>query len=82
MSYEDKLTELKIKIDKAKNLKIRAEARMEQLQKQKEEIEGELNSLGVTPENLDSEITRLKEDIELMISKIEDLLPEDVLQGK
>ncbi len=82
MNYEDKLTELKIKIDKAKNLKIRAEARMEQLQKQKEEIEGELNSLGVTPENLDSEITRLKEDIELMISKIEDLLPQDVLQGK
>ena len=54
--YDRKLNRIKENLDKANNLRIRAEAKLEQLSRQKEDILSELKELGVEPENLDSEI--------------------------
>ncbi len=58
MDYEKELNILKDNLEKAKNLKYKAEARLEQLNNQQAEIIEELNSLGVNPENLDEEIKK------------------------
>lgn len=82
MEYEKELKELKDNLEKAKNLKYRAEARMEQLQKQENEIMNELNKLGVKPEMLDDEISKLKSEIEKLLNEAKDLLPKDLFENR
>lgn len=79
-SYDKTINQIKENLDKAKNLRIRAEARMEQLNRQKEEIVREIEGFGVKPEELESEIIKLKQEIEEMISKANQLLPMDLLK--
>ncbi len=78
--YEKKINQLKESLDKAKNMRIRAEARLEQLNKQKQEILDEINSLGVRPEELESEIEKLRGEIEALIKKADEMLPEDIIK--
>ncbi|WP_010252075.1 hypothetical protein [Acetivibrio cellulolyticus] len=80
LEYEKKISQIKENLDKAKNMRIRAEARLEQLNKQKEEILGELKELGVSPEELEGEISRLKSEIEDLIDKAEKLIPEELIK--
>ncbi len=80
LEYEKKINQIKENLDKAKNMRIRAETRLEQLNKQKEEILGELKVLGVTPEQLDGEIERLRTEIEDLIGKAEKLIPEELIK--
>lgn len=79
--YDKKLNQIKESLDKAKNLRIRAEARLEELNKQKEEISKELDELGVSPENLDSEIEKLKTEIEDLIDRAEKLIPLELIKN-
>ena len=60
MGAEKEIQELKNKIDKAKALRYKAEARLEELQKQKQQLLDELEKLNVKPEELDDEIKNLK----------------------
>ena len=80
LEYEKKINQIKENLDKAKNMRIRAEARLEQLNKQKEEILGELKELGVPPESLDTEINNLKSEIEELIDKAQKLIPEELIK--
>ncbi len=80
LEYEKKINQIKESLDKAKNMRIRAETRLEQLNKQKEEILGELNELGVSPEQLDSEINRLKNEIEDLLDRAQKLIPEELIK--
>lgn len=80
LEYEKKINQIKENLDRAKNMRIRAETRLEQLNKQKEEILDELKDLGVSPEQLDSEINRLKNEIEDLINKAEKLIPEELIK--
>lgn len=82
MDYEKELTELKDKLEKAKSLKYRAEARLDQLKQQEEEIIKELKSLGVEPEDLKSEIHKLTLEIDTLFKEANDLLPKDLLEKK
>ena len=75
------LNRIKENLDKANNLRIRAEAKLEQLSRQKEDILSELKELGVEPENLDSEIKKLKDEIEDLITKAEELIPEELIKN-
>lgn len=77
-NYDVKLSDLKNKIEVAKNKKIKAETRLEQLQNQRDEIIKELNVMGVLPENLGLEIDNLKKEIENLISEIEKMIPSDI----
>lgn len=79
--YEKEINIIKENLDKAKNLRIRAEARLEQLNKQKNEILKELEELGVKPEELENEINRLKSEIETRIKSANDMLPADLLKN-
>jgi len=77
--YSGKINQLKENLDKAKNLRIRAEAKMEQLSKQKEDIINEIQELGVKPEEIGNEITRLKAEIEELIDKAQKMLPAELI---
>ncbi|HHY04071.1 MAG TPA: hypothetical protein GX534_02635, partial [Thermoanaerobacterales bacterium] len=59
MELEKELRELKEKIDKAKVLRYKAEVRLEELQKQRDQLLEELDKLNVKPEDLDKEINNL-----------------------
>lgn len=80
MNYEKELNDLKESLEKAKDLKYKAEARLEQLNKQEKEIIEELNELGVKPENLNKEIEKLTSEIENLFKEANDLLPKDLLE--
>lgn len=76
--YEKLLNQIRENLDKAKSMKIRAEARLEQLNKQRQEILRELDELGVKPEELDREIERLKKEIEELLGKAREAIPQDL----
>ncbi len=82
MNYEDRLNELKKDLDKAKNIKYQAEARMEQLEKQEKEIIEELEKLNIKPENLDIEISKLSNEIEELFKEATSNLPSDLIKGE
>lgn len=79
--YEKSINQLKENLDKAKNLRIRAEARMEQLNRQKQEILAEIEALGVSPEDINSEIEKLEKEIKDLISEANELLPQDLINN-
>lgn len=80
MDYDKELSLLKDNLEKAKSLKYRAEARLEQLKKQEDEIIRELNELGVKPEELESEIKNLAGEIERLFKEANELLPDDLIK--
>lgn len=75
LKYEDQLNDLKERLDRAKNLKYKAEARLEQLNMQKNELLQDLEKEGVKPEELDTEIDKLSKEIEDLFAKAEDMMP-------
>ena len=71
--YEKKISQLKESLDKAKNLKIRAEARLEELGRQRTEMLSKLELLGVSPNDLDQEIVKLRGNIDALIKEAENI---------
>lgn len=82
MDYEKELNDLKENLEKAKSLKYKAEARLEQLNQQEEEIIKELKSMGIEPDELESEISKLTEDVNRLFKEANELLPKDLLEKK
>lgn len=80
--YEKDLNELRENLEKAKSLKYRAEARLEQLNNQQQEIIRELKELGVNPDELEEEIKRLQLEIDGLFKEANSLLPKDILEKK
>lgn len=80
--YDDKLNEIKANLDKAKNQRIKAEAKLEALTKQKQEIITELKKMNVDYETLDETIADLKNEIEDMLDKIDKMIPYDLIKDK
>lgn len=74
-NYEKIITQLKENLEKAKNTKLRAEAKLEQLNKQREEILSEIKSLGLEPQNIDMEIENLAKEIDFLIAESQKMLP-------
>ena len=69
MDPEKEIHELKQKIDKAKALRYKAEARLEELQKQQKQLLDELDKLNVKPEDLDNEIESISNQIKDLLKK-------------
>jgi len=82
VNYEKELNHLKNNLEKAKSLKYRAEARLEQLKRQEEDIINELKELGIKPNELDDEIENLSQEIEALFNEANKLLPKDLLEKK
>lgn len=82
MNYEKELNNLKEGLEKAKDLRYRAEARLEQLNKQEEEIVAELKELGIKPQDLENQINTLTLDIQKLFKEANDLLPKDLIGNR
>ena len=82
MDYEKELNVLKDNLEKAKSLKYKAEARLEHLNNNQQEIIKELKELGVNPEDLEEEIKKLKLEIDKLFEEANSLLPKDILEKK
>lgn len=82
MDYDKELIILRENLEKAKSLKYRAEARLEQLKNQEQEIIGELKELGVKPEDLDKEINKLASEINNLFKEANNLLPKNLFEKK
>ena len=76
MNINERFNSIKERLDKAKEDKNRAEIAFENLEKQKEDILNQLKELNIDPENLESEIIKLKNQIEQDLQKAEELLPD------
>lgn len=81
MDYEAKIMELKDGIEKAKNKRIQAITRLEELEKQEEQYLAEARELGVDPDKLDEEISSLQNQIEKLSREIESLIPWDLIKN-
>lgn len=79
--HERAIAQIKEQIQKAQQIKYKAEARMEQLKQNRAELLGELEALGVTPEGLDAEIKRLQEEVTTLLREAAAMLPADLLRG-
>ncbi|MDU5743588.1 MAG: hypothetical protein E6Z87_06045 [Finegoldia magna] len=74
MNTNERFNNIKERLDKAKEEKNRAEIALENLEKQKEDILNQLKGLNIDPENLESEIIKLQNQIEQDLQKAEELL--------
>ena len=75
MNYEENLKNLKEELDRLKNMKYKSEARLEQLNSQKKDILLEIEKLGIKPEDLEKEISNLKNEIDKRFNEANDLMP-------
>lgn len=78
--YEDRIKDIKDNLDKAKTIRIRAEARMDELVKQQKAIMKELKGMNVDPDKLEETIADLKNEIEDMLDKVDKMIPYDLLE--
>jgi chromosome segregation ATPase len=69
-----RLNNLKSQIEIGKTEKAKAQANLETYTKQQEELIAQLGQLGVTPENLDAEISKLDQEIAGNLAEAEKLL--------
>lgn len=76
MNYEEKLSDLKKELDRRKELKNKAEGRLDSLKSQKEILSKELENLNIKPEELEDTILSLKKEIDALFKEIEDNMPE------
>jgi len=75
---EEQMKAVKQKLEKAKNMRYKAEARLETLEREEKQILQELAELEVEPDQLDEEIERLEKQITAEMERIWNLLPEEL----
>ena len=81
INYEDQLKKLRDDLDRQKNIKYKAEARLEQLYSQKEEIVKEIQAQNIDPENLENEISKIKKEIDSLFEQAQELMPKEWFNG-
>jgi peptidoglycan hydrolase CwlO-like protein len=77
---EEKLAALKEGLTKARDLRLRAETKKENLLKQKEDILAQILAEDVDPEQLDAEISKLEKEIAALTEEIHALIPWDLIR--
>ncbi|SDX15355.1 hypothetical protein SAMN05444487_11118 [Marininema mesophilum] len=81
MQQEERIKEIKVRLEEAKNLRYKAEVRLEDLERQEQEILQELKELGVEPEHLEEEIQKLQQEISRKIEEAWAMLPQELMQN-
>ena len=71
---QGRLNSLKAEIERGKTEKTRAETNLQNYTKQKDEVVAQMAEMGVTPETVDAEITKLDQEITDNLAKAEELL--------
>ncbi|MBP3951964.1 hypothetical protein [Bacillus suaedae] len=82
MTVEQQIAQIKKAIDKARDMRYRAEAKLEELENQKSRLLLELQELGVKPEELDNEIEKLEQDIEQALKETWALIPKELIENE
>lgn len=77
MNYDEMLNGLKTDLEQYKNLKYKAEARLETLNSQKDLLVEEIRNENINPEDLDKEIESLDKEIKFLFEKAKELLPRE-----
>lgn len=78
---QERLQRLQQGLEQARALKSRAEGRREQLEAERQQILQELQQEGVTPEELDATIERLRQELADKLAEAEQLVPWDLVGG-
>lgn len=76
MTIKERIEEAKRKLEAAEKAKTVAETKLESAQKQCNEVAEEMKKLGVTPDTIEAEITRLTEAVEEDLKTVESSIPE------
>ncbi len=71
MNFDDRLKKLKNELDEAKLNRARAQAKLEELEKNQNSINEEIRALGIEPDDLESSVKNLKDEIETLLAKAE-----------
>lgn len=74
---ENKLHELEKKVQEINNARIRAETRLEELRKQRDELIAQLKAQNIDPGTLADQIEKLRQQINEKLENIESQIPED-----
>lgn len=82
MTVEQQLAQMKKAIDKARDMRYRAEAKLAELNNQKERLLEELEELGVKPEQLDEEIEKLEKEINDSLARTWELIPKELMKDE
>lgn len=64
MDIKERIEKAKERLEAAKNAKTKAETQLEAAQEQCDKVVEEMKQLGVTPDTIEAEITRLSESVE------------------
>lgn len=75
---EEQMQKIKQRLEQAKSDRIRAEARMDQLKQEEQQLLKECEKLGVQPEQLADEIARLENELNEEMAKIWEMLPAEL----
>lgn len=76
MDIKDRIEKAKERLEAAERAKTKAETQLEAVQKQCDEVVEEMKKLGVTPDSIEAEITRLSESVEENLKNVENNIPE------
>lgn len=76
------LEQMKNNVDRGKEILGKAEGKLESLHQQKDNLTTQIKELGVEPENLDTEIDQLNEQIGSLFAKAQELIPHDLINRR
>lgn len=74
MDNAERLRQIKSRVEAAKTERTKAEANMESLQKQRDQVVADCTAHGVTPETLDESIQTLEAQLQRNLDEAEQLL--------
>lgn len=76
MDIKDRIEKAKERLEAAEKARTVAETQLEAAQKQCDEVVEEMKKLGVTPDSIEAEITRLTASVEENLKAVENGIPE------
>lgn len=76
MDIKERIEKAKERLEAAKNAKTKAETQLEAAQEQCDKVVEEMKQLGVAPDTIEAEITRLSESVEENLKNVESNIPE------
>lgn len=74
------LTKVEKAIQMAEQLRQKALAQKDVYEQQLKEVEAELQAMGIQPESAKEEIAKLEEEIEMLMTRLNELIPYDLLK--
>ncbi|WP_350345034.1 hypothetical protein PRVXT_001485 [Proteinivorax tanatarense] len=80
MSMTNEINTLKKELEKLRADRYKAEAKMDSLKHQKEDLVSEIKKMGVDPEDLDKEIIKLEKEINDLIEEVKEMIPNELLK--